>query len=125
MDSSLAGLEGKARTKREGPGGLASAPCGLGQKLLDPDALPLLADQSRPRWGGVGHLEGGAKGTAEGGAVAGGEGFALLLELEGGGSFKQRIRVYRTTTTLLFRNGNSQAVRIPAELAYERSDLEL
>ncbi|MFN9645857.1 MAG: antitoxin [Cyanobacteriota bacterium] len=29
------------------------------------------------------------------------------------------------TTTRLFRNGNSQAVRIPAELAYERSDLEL
>jgi antitoxin VapB len=29
------------------------------------------------------------------------------------------------TTTRLFRNGNSQAVRIPAELAYKRSDLEL
>ncbi len=29
------------------------------------------------------------------------------------------------TTTRLFRNGNSQAMRIPAELAYERSDLEL
>lgn len=28
-------------------------------------------------------------------------------------------------TTRLFRNGHSQAVRIPAELAYERSDLEL
>jgi antitoxin VapB len=28
-------------------------------------------------------------------------------------------------TTRVFRNGNSQAVRIPAELAYERSDLEL
>jgi antitoxin VapB len=28
-------------------------------------------------------------------------------------------------STRLFRNGNSQAVRIPAELAYERSDLEL
>ena len=28
-------------------------------------------------------------------------------------------------TTRLFRNGNSQAVRIPAELAYERSDLDL
>ena len=27
------------------------------------------------------------------------------------------------TTTRLFRNGNSKAVRIPAELAYERSDL--
>lgn len=27
--------------------------------------------------------------------------------------------------TRLFRNGNSQAVRIPAELAYARSDLEL
>ncbi len=28
-------------------------------------------------------------------------------------------------TTRLFRNGHSQAVRIPADLAYERSDLEL
>jgi antitoxin VapB len=28
-------------------------------------------------------------------------------------------------STRLFRNGNSQAVRIPAELAYERSDLDL
>lgn len=28
-------------------------------------------------------------------------------------------------TTRLFRNGNSQAVRIPSELAYEHSDLEL
>ncbi len=28
-------------------------------------------------------------------------------------------------TTRVFRNGNSQAVRIPAELAYERTDLEL
>jgi antitoxin VapB len=29
------------------------------------------------------------------------------------------------STTRLFRNGHSQAVRIPAELAYDRSDLEL
>ena len=28
-------------------------------------------------------------------------------------------------TTRLFKNGNSQAVRIPAELAYERGDLDL
>jgi len=28
-------------------------------------------------------------------------------------------------TTRIFRNGNSQAVRIPADIAYERSDLEL
>ena len=28
-------------------------------------------------------------------------------------------------TTRLFRNGHSQAVRIPAEFAYARSDLEL
>ncbi len=28
-------------------------------------------------------------------------------------------------TTRLFRNGHSQAVRIPAELAYERNNLEL
>lgn len=29
------------------------------------------------------------------------------------------------TTTRLFKNGHSQAVRIPAELAYEVSDMEL
>jgi antitoxin VapB len=29
------------------------------------------------------------------------------------------------TLTRIFRNGNSQAVRIPAELAYERSDMEV
>lgn len=28
-------------------------------------------------------------------------------------------------TTRVFRNGNSQAVRIPADLAYERTDIEL
>jgi antitoxin VapB len=28
-------------------------------------------------------------------------------------------------TTKVFRNGNSQAIRIPAELAYERTDIEL
>ncbi|HEV7393426.1 MAG TPA: type II toxin-antitoxin system VapB family antitoxin [Burkholderiales bacterium] len=28
-------------------------------------------------------------------------------------------------TTRVFRNGNSQAVRIPAELAYERGDVEV
>jgi len=28
-------------------------------------------------------------------------------------------------TTRAFRNGNSQAVRIPADLAYERTDVEL
>lgn len=28
-------------------------------------------------------------------------------------------------TTKLFKNGNSQAVRIPAELAYSRSDMDL
>ena len=28
-------------------------------------------------------------------------------------------------TTRVFKNGNSQAVRIPAELAYKRSDIEL
>ena len=28
-------------------------------------------------------------------------------------------------TTKIFKNGNSQAVRIPAELAYERTDIEL
>ena len=28
-------------------------------------------------------------------------------------------------TTKAFRNGNSQAVRIPADLAYERTDVEL
>ena len=29
------------------------------------------------------------------------------------------------TLMRIFRNGNSQAVRIPAELAYERSDMEV
>ncbi|MBK8973504.1 MAG: AbrB/MazE/SpoVT family DNA-binding domain-containing protein [Hahellaceae bacterium] len=29
------------------------------------------------------------------------------------------------TTTRLFKNGNSQAVRIPADLAYERTDIDL
>lgn len=28
-------------------------------------------------------------------------------------------------TTRVFRNGNSQAIRIPSELAYARSDIEL
>jgi antitoxin VapB len=28
-------------------------------------------------------------------------------------------------TTKAFRNGNSQAIRIPAEIAYERNDVEL
>ncbi|RKP56555.1 antitoxin [Pararobbsia silviterrae] len=28
-------------------------------------------------------------------------------------------------TTRVFKNGNSQAVRIPADLAYERMDIEL
>ncbi|MGO7287928.1 AbrB/MazE/SpoVT family DNA-binding domain-containing protein, partial [Rhizobium ruizarguesonis] len=28
-------------------------------------------------------------------------------------------------TTKAFKNGNSQAVRIPAELAFERTDVEL
>lgn len=28
-------------------------------------------------------------------------------------------------TTKVFKNGNSQAVRIPADLAYERTDMEL
>jgi antitoxin VapB len=27
--------------------------------------------------------------------------------------------------TKLFRNGNSQAIRVPADLAYERTDIEL
>ena len=30
-----------------------------------------------------------------------------------------------TVLTRIFRNGNSQAVRIPAELAYDRSDLDV
>ena len=28
-------------------------------------------------------------------------------------------------TTRIFKNGNSQAVRIPSDLAYERTDIEL
>lgn len=34
-------------------------------------------------------------------------------------------REFRMQTTRIFRNGNSQAVRIPASLAYERMDIEL
>src|SRR5665648_528854 len=30
-----------------------------------------------------------------------------------------------TTFTRIFKNGNSQAVRIPAELAYDRTDLDM
>ncbi len=30
-----------------------------------------------------------------------------------------------TTLTKIFKNGNSQAVRIPAELAYERNDMDV
>jgi antitoxin VapB len=29
------------------------------------------------------------------------------------------------STTRIFKNGNSQAVRIPAELAYDRTDMEM
>ena len=32
---------------------------------------------------------------------------------------------WTVVVTRIFRNGNSQAVRIPAELAYERSDLDV
>jgi antitoxin VapB len=31
----------------------------------------------------------------------------------------------KTTTTRVFKSGNSQAVRIPAEMAFERTDIEL
>lgn len=31
----------------------------------------------------------------------------------------------QTMITRIFKNGNSQAVRIPAELAYRRSDLDM
>ena len=34
-------------------------------------------------------------------------------------------RGHDMTRTRIFRNGNSQAVRIPAELAYERSGIEV
>ena len=33
--------------------------------------------------------------------------------------------VEKMQTTKVFRNGNSQAIRIPSELAYERTDIEL
>ena len=49
---------------------MASAPCGLGQKLLDPEAVPLLANQASHRGGGIRHLEGGTEGAGEGVAVA-------------------------------------------------------
>jgi len=32
---------------------------------------------------------------------------------------------FAVQTTRAFKNGNSQAVRIPADLAYERTDIEL
>jgi len=31
----------------------------------------------------------------------------------------------KTTTTRVFKSGNSQAVRIPAEMAFARNDIEL
>lgn len=31
----------------------------------------------------------------------------------------------KTVTTRVFKSGNSQAVRIPAELAFERNDMEV
>jgi Virulence-associated protein and related proteins len=31
----------------------------------------------------------------------------------------------KTSTTRVFKSGNSQAVRIPAELAFERNDMEV
>jgi antitoxin VapB len=34
-------------------------------------------------------------------------------------------RNYQMKTTKVFRNGNSQAIRIPSELAYDRTDIEL
>ena len=33
--------------------------------------------------------------------------------------------LHRMQITRIFRNGNSQAVRIPADLAYDRTDIEL
>jgi len=41
--------------------------------------------------------------------------------------YSEEIRSWGTTmhTTKIFKNGNSQAVRIPSDLAYERTDIEL
>ena len=33
--------------------------------------------------------------------------------------------MFALITTRIFKNGNSQAVRIPADIAYERTDIEL
>jgi len=52
MGGSLEALEGRewALNPRSSAGALLSV--GLGQKLLNPEAMPLLADQPRLRWGG-------------------------------------------------------------------------
>ena len=93
LGSGFWGLLRKAPERpRQGPRQAASAPCGLSQKLLNPDPVPLLANQPRHRWGGIGHPEGCTEGTGESVSVAGGEGFELLLKLEGDGGLQQGIR---------------------------------
>jgi hypothetical protein len=65
-------------SSREGP----SPPSGLGQKLLNPDPVPLLSDEPCHRWGGLWHLEGRAKGAGEGLAVARGQGCQATSKTE-------------------------------------------
>jgi antitoxin VapB len=52
---------------------------------------------------------------------------ADLLFLPGGLKYIRRTSIVGSVmhTTRIFKNGNSQAVRIPADLAYERTDIEL
>lgn len=71
---------------------MGSASVGLAQQLPDRDPVPLLADQTRRRWGEIGDVESSAKGTGESIAVAGGEGLELLLQLEGDRGIKEGIR---------------------------------
>lgn len=40
-------------------------------------------------------------------------------------AYTQRFEEPSVPITRIFKNGNSQAVRIPAELAYDRSDLDV
>lgn len=72
-----------------------SAGTGLGQKLLNPDPMPLQADQPQHRRGGIRHLESIAKGTGEGLAVAWEEGLELLLELQSRSWIEEGVRISR------------------------------
>lgn len=49
----------------------------------------------------------------------------MLSDLDYSTSIVHPQRGFKVHTTRVFKNGNSQAVRIPAELAYERTDVEV